>query len=280
MILQRDHFDLVDKTIIERVIFQPPFKAHTPLQEEACFLHVIRGKSRLYVPTQQVDLKATDNLVMKCGSYLNHWFKTEDEKPNEAILIHIYPEVLKLIYDDELPDFFASTTKKPTAPIEKLKINEMISNYIESLVFYFENPSLVTDELIKLKVKELILLLVHSQFSENLSAIFSNLFEPEKFELKEFIESHLFEDLSLNDLASIAGMSLATFKRRFTSVFEESPKRYINNKRLEKAKGMLTQTSLRISDIAYDCGFNDVGYFSKMFHQKYNTTPTNYRKAS
>lgn len=278
MILKHEHFDLKNKIILQRVVFQPPLKIDGSMHDEACFLHIRKGNSRLYTPNNQYDIQSKDNLVMKCGSYLNNWLTNDDNSPNEAIAIHFYPEVLQLVFEDQLPQLFLSDAPNTTAVLEKVTMDTMIANYIDSLLFYFDNPSLVTDELIKLKTKEIILLLINGNQAEQIRAILRNAFEPQQYEFKEIIQAHLFENLSLQDLAVLTGCSLSSFKRKFNTVFGTSPTRYIKVKRLEKAKQLLDRTNLTISEIAYDCGFNDVGYFSKCFTAQYQSSPSAYRK--
>ncbi|MBB3699386.1 helix-turn-helix domain-containing protein [Flammeovirga yaeyamensis] len=278
MIINRESFDLHGKAVMEKVKFTPPFKANTKMENEACFLHILKGEAELYVPQEKLSVQSSDSLFMKCGAYMNFWKENKDETQNEAILVHLYPETLQSIYANQLPSFLSENKGKKHSTAEKLKISSMIENYISSLNFYFENPSIVTDELIQLKVKELLLLLVNSHFSENLSHMFSDLFSPVNLDFKNMIETHLYEDISVQDYASIAGMSLSTFKRKFQSIYDCSPKRYINQKRLEKAKDLLMNTDLRVSNIAYDCGFNDISYFSKSFHAQFNSSPSDYRK--
>ena len=58
-----------------------------------------------------------------------------------------------------------------------------------------------------------------------------------------------------------------------------SPAKYIRQKRLEKAATLLKSTSLRIADIAYDCGFVDQAHFSKLFQRAYSLSPSSYRLA-
>jgi transcriptional regulator GlxA family with amidase domain len=60
-------------------------------------------------------------------------------------------------------------------------------------------------------------------------------------------------------------------------LYNDSPASYIKNRRLEKAAELLLVSNERISDIAFDCGFNDVANFTKSFSEKYHATPTNYR---
>lgn len=278
MILKHDHFDLKNKIILQRVIFQPPFKVDGSMHDEACFLHIRKGTSRLYTPKHQYNIASKDSLVMKCGSYLNNWLENEDDEPNEAVAVHFYPEVLQLVFENELPQLFLTNTPATPKVLEKVTMDTMIANYIDSLLFYFENPSLVTDELIKLKIKEIILLLVNGNHAEQIKAILRDAFEPQQYEFKEVIQAHLFENLTIQDLAVLTGYSLSSFKRKFNTVFGTSPTRYIKAKRLEKAKQLLDRTSLTISEIAYDCGFNDIGYFSKCFTAQYQSSPSAYRK--
>lgn len=54
---------------------------------------------------------------------------------------------------------------------------------------------------------------------------------------------------------------------------------YLNKLRLDKAKNLLLNSSMKISDIAYACGFSDDKYFMKLFSKKENITPTEYREA-
>ncbi|OHX64143.1 helix-turn-helix domain-containing protein [Flammeovirga pacifica] len=278
MIINRDFFDLDGKVIIEKVKFLPPFKVSTRMDNEACFLHILNGESELFIPQEKISAKSSDSLFMKCGAYTNFWKGNKDASHNEAILVHIYPDILKKIYDNHLPTFLTENKGNSHVTAERLKLSPMIQNYTASLNFYFDHPSMVTDELIQLKIKELLLLLVNSHFSKNLSNMFCNLFNPITLDFKKMVATHLFEDISVQDFANIAGLSLSTFKRKFQQVYKVSPKKYINQKRLEKAHTLLIETDLRITEIAYDCGFNDISYFSKSFHSYYKKSPSIYRK--
>ena len=279
MIVKHEHFDLLDKMIIERMIFHSPLKSSSVMQNETCFLHVRSGQSRLHTADNTLEVRTNDCLVMQCGTYLNNWFQTKSESPNEAIAIHFYPDVLAYVFDGELPKFLENTSIG-ASPVQKIKADKMINNYIESLLFYFDNPSLVTEELTKLKLKELILLLVNSSNGDQLKALLGGFYQPHQIAFKQIIENHLFSDLLLEDLAFITGMSLSSFKRKFKEIYKTSPAKYIKLERLKKAKELLEKTNLRISEIAYDCGFNDLGYFSKSFNAYYKVSPSKFRENS
>jgi len=277
MILKHQHFEILQKTVLERLIFNPPLKADSTMHNEACFLYAVNGNSKLYAATEKHELNAREGVVMKCGNYLNNWQKSNVDKPSQAIAIHFYPEVLKLIYDDEMPEFLKSDKEFKPVAIEKVKINQMIESFMSDILFYFNNSSLVSDELIKIKVKELILLLVNSDESGRILNILKDLFNPSKYEFKNIINSHLYEDLSIDDLGLLAGLSISTFKRKFKAIFDDSPARYIKNKRLEKASDLIINSNMRISDICYSTGFNDPVHFTKSFSEKFGISPSDYR---
>jgi AraC-like DNA-binding protein len=128
-----------------------------------------------------------------------------------------------------------------------------------------------------LKVKEIILLLSQTQNAEAVQLILSQLFSPSTYTFKQIIEAHLFSQLTIEELAAQNNLSVSSFKREFAKLYNDSPANYIKTKKLEKAAELLLVSDQRITEIAFDCGFNDLANFTKSFNDKYNTTPTNYR---
>ncbi|MEM6723703.1 MAG: AraC family transcriptional regulator, partial [Bacteroidota bacterium] len=102
---------------------------------------------------------------------------------------------------------------------------------------------------------------------------------PIELSFKSIIQAHLYRDLEVKDFASLTNDSMSTFKRKFKKIFQDTPARYIAEKKLEKAASLLRSTDLRIKDICYDCGFRDVSTFSKSFSRKYDLSPSAYRNA-
>lgn len=79
--------------------------------------------------------------------------------------------------------------------------------------------------------------------------------------------------ISVENLASEAGMSLSGFQRSVKRLTGLSPIEYVNRLRLERAHQMLVTRQGSVSDIAYQTGFNSVAYFCKMFKRQYSITP-------
>lgn len=278
MIIRRDIFQLQGKDVLGKVVFTPPFRAAEALEEEARFISVIRGHSKLYVPNAQLKINSSDSFMMKCDSFVSIYEKHEADEPYEVIIFKLYPEILQEVYQGKLPSVFYQKPDIQPKSVEKIKLNEMMKYFLHSLSFYFDHPGMINDELIKIKIRELIQILINSDREGRLLAILGSLFQSNEYEFKDIIHSHIFEDLKLEDLAMFSGLSLSSFKRKFKSIFGTSPTKYIRSKRLANAALLLKTTDLRVSDIAYDSGFNDIGYFSKSFHAAYDLSPSDYRK--
>jgi len=246
--------------------------------DEACFMHVVKGNSRLFVPKNHIKVESSDSLLMRCGRYLNDWCRNPNGEPNEVVLIHFYPDILAALFEEEYPDFLQPKKFANVQQLLKIPADQMIRNYIQSLLYGFEKQELHNESWIQVKLKEILFILGNAPHTNNSHAILSDLFSEEQHSFKEIIQSHLYDDLTSQDLSVIAGCSLSSFKRKFKAIFGTSPNRYIQQQRLLKAQKLLSQTNQRISEIASDCGFNDLAYFSRSFSACYESSPSAYRK--
>jgi AraC-like DNA-binding protein len=136
---------------------------------------------------------------------------------------------------------------------------------------------LVNEEILILKLKEIILLLSQTSNAEAIQIILSQLFSPTTYTFKQIIEAHLFSQLTIEELAQHNNLSVSSFKREFAKLYNDTPANYIKTKKLEKAAELLSVSNKRISDIAFECGFNDLANFTRSFSEKYNISPTKYR---
>lgn len=94
----------------------------------------------------------------------------------------------------------------------------------------------------------------------------------------EYIEEHYDEELSLELLASIAGMNARYFCKFFYSHTQYTPINYVNFYRIEQASFLLNFTDLPITQIAINCGFWESSYFTKVFKKFKGISPYKYRQ--
>lgn len=273
--------DLFGKTLLQKIALTAPFKFDFPVTEQACFLYVLQGEFQYQVDTEQINIPANYSLLLNCITSGKQLRNPEPSSTCEIVIVTFYPDILKKIYDRELPTLLhAPKNIISNKSNEKINNDFLIQKYIEGLLFYFENPSLINEDILVLKLKEIILLLSQTQNAEAVQIILSQLFSPTTYTFKQVIEANLFSQLTIEQLAEQNNLSVSSFKREFAKLYNDSPANYIKNKRLEKAAQLLRVSDQRITDIAFDCGFNDLANFTKSFSDKYNVTPTNYRNGT
>ena len=96
---------------------------------------------------------------------------------------------------------------------------------------------------------------------------------------KDLADARYFEPLTVDDMASAAGLSRAHFSREFRRAFGESPHAYLLTRRLERAAAMLRSTDHTVTDICFSVGLSSVGSFTTTFTRAYGVSPTAYRAA-
>jgi AraC family transcriptional regulator len=93
-----------------------------------------------------------------------------------------------------------------------------------------------------------------------------------------FIETHIANDIGLDELASLCGLSRFHFCRAFKATFGETPIQHVTLRRIEKARQMLAETRLPVAMIATACGFSGASQFSRAFRSVVGTTPLAFRR--
>jgi transcriptional regulator GlxA family with amidase domain len=86
------------------------------------------------------------------------------------------------------------------------------------------------------------------------------------------------EPLDVPALARIALTSEAHFIRTFRATFGETPHRYLQRRRVERAMYLLCRTDRDVTDVCFDVGFTSLGTFSRTFREIVGEPPTDYRK--
>jgi len=95
---------------------------------------------------------------------------------------------------------------------------------------------------------------------------------------RQFLETHLDDTLTLDDIAKRAYLSKYHFLRVFKDAFDETPLRYLRRRRLEAAERLLTRTELSVTAVCYRVGFESLGSFSTLFRRHAGLSPNAFRR--
>jgi AraC family transcriptional regulator len=117
-------------------------------------------------------------------------------------------------------------------------------------------------------------------FVEHLPLPTSKGLSPERLRrVRDYVEAHLDEDLSLTALADIACLSPYHFSRSFKEAAGVGPQRYVIQRRLERAKTLMRRTHETLAQIAQEAGFADQSHLTSIFRREMGVTPGRFRAA-
>lgn len=95
--------------------------------------------------------------------------------------------------------------------------------------------------------------------------------------IQDYMEDRLSETIDVAQLAAVAGLSPFHFSRIFRQATGSSPYQHLMQRRIARAKRLLTETDLLVTDIGFRCGFSSATHFSASFRKATGLTPLAFR---
>lgn len=102
--------------------------------------------------------------------------------------------------------------------------------------------------------------------------------DPQLVQVIEFIREHAFGPLTMDDILRAVPMARRTLERRFAQTFGRSPADEIRRVRIGRARKLLSETNLRMQEIAESCGYASYNYLDHVFKRSTGMTPRDFRK--
>ena len=157
------------------------------------------------------------------------------------------------------------------------RMDDRLIAAVHSLRPFFELPSGINPGLIRLKVMEIlydVMLCSATMFSRILQ-----MREPVKTDIHRIVELNYTSPITLDELAYLSGRSLSSSKRDFQGIYNETPAKWIRERRLDRAYHMLKETSMTVADVCYAVGYENPNHFSRLFKNRYGKAPSEARKS-
>ena len=240
------------------------------------FAFISSGKKMWKTIYHSYEVDEGDILFVKKGANLTHQF-FEDEFC--AIFIFI-PD-----------DFIKAFLKKHTALLDvsqkdlsgqdavlRVHRDELLENYYRSIQSYLALSEKPNDKLVLLKFEELLLSVFSNKMHQELADYFISLCQDQRYHMNRVMEENFAYNLKLEDYSQLCHMSLSTFKKTFKEYYKTTPAVWLQGKKLELARHLTLTSALTISQMSLECGFEDASHFIRVFKQKYQLTPLQYRQ--
>ncbi len=174
----------------------------------------------------------------------------------DSIVIQLSSKSLLPIrfYSEQVPEYFYSCF-------------EVLENLTDS--FEYDLSAIVFSAVLSIAKSALLEIQKADETTPN--TIFAN-------SLINYVNRHINDKITLEDMANCANLSKFHFCREFTNRFNVTPMEYVIRKKLYLARHLLTESELSIDEIAQSLSFSDQSHFSKTFKKFMGITPIRYRK--
>ena len=219
------------------------------------FLQV--GKKQVHFADTSVAVNKDQSLLLKKGNWL--WTELLDAEA-------IYYCKLFFFSEKKLVEFLSKyannvQSNKDEIPYFVIENDSYITSFLNSLSTLNFSSSGFMEPLLLVKFEEILLYLLSKygvKFELYLHSLISKVVSP----FKNVVESNVYSNLKLEEIAFLCNMSLSTFKRHFTLEYKQAPGKWLQDKRLQRAKELLHEGHLKPSDIYLEIGYNNLSNFS------------------
>ncbi|WHY00486.1 AraC family transcriptional regulator [Neobacillus sp. DY30] len=244
--------------------------------EDHMLLFVLKGRYLLKFGNQGYLVKEREMLLIH-KSIVVSYEKFGDGNSGDLL------DYMMFFLKDELLNEFIKMTKLQSSfpsrviPVSVYPMNERLIGYIESLKPILKDSNKIKEGLVRLKLLELLYDVADTD--EKFLYQFLHLRHNERKSINQVVEENIFNPVSIDDLAYLSGRSLSTFKREFKEIYNSPPLKWIRNRRLDKAKELLSHSPFSITEVCFSTGFENVAHFSRVFKERFGVSPSIYKQS-
>ncbi|WBW97860.1 AraC family transcriptional regulator [Oceanirhabdus sp. W0125-5] len=234
--------------------------------------YVVDGK---IIPVDKGDIFIFNNIQ-------RHGLKVTGDAKLINMVIHFEPRFIWSTPNDVFNYKYLSVFYNNSIKGNKLPSGSYYNNKISSLMIELEdefaNKHLGYDLMVKVKLLNILVLLIRYAGEEDTSYCSFRTTDITNIEkVLTFIENNYMNPIKLEDLSKLVFMNPSYFSRFFKKLNGISPIDYLNRYRIHKASTLLVSTTLPILEIAYICGYNNASNFNKSFKQITGLSPSQFR---
>ena len=239
-------------------------------------IHVVSARSTWKTSMGTWSAASGETIFFRKGAFVSPPHPEEDL----CLLIFFIPDAFVREAVRELAPDLQPISQPPDAREMVIPVNNdmALSAFFQSMLVYFANDEQPPEALLKLKLKELLIGILVSPDNPRLSAYCRSLAMCDAPPIPAIMEANFCHSLPLDAFAKMCHRSLSSFKREFRRCYGTTPAKWLIGRRLESAAQMLRTTSMSMTEIALECGFEEPSHFSRTFKAKFGRSPTGYRE--
>ena len=231
---------------------------------------VYSGSKFLKTAQGDITINAGEAFFLPKGEYV---FSEVCSSEDYSCLVIFFDDNLTAKLFSELPHKNSNTANTKSEKFFKVAMTPLLNNCADSMVLLLDEKFAHQDELMALKLKEMMLLLLEGEHGNAFLSFFKNsLFG--KCDIVLFMEENFDKNLNIAEFAKLSGRSLGGFKKEFQKYFGEAPSKWLLKKRLERGRFLIEQMGYAVGSAAINSGFKSHAHFSRLYKQEYKKTPS------
>jgi AraC family transcriptional regulator, exoenzyme S synthesis regulatory protein ExsA len=238
-------------------------------------IHVATGSKTLRTATGIWEIGPGDTVFLKKGAcFLRH----SDPEDLCLFMYFIPDDFVRMAVREMASDLRALPPPTDTREqVVHVRNDAGVQAFLQAMTVFFAAADPPPELLLKLKLKELIASIVLSRANSALSSYLRMLARSDAPSLPAIMEENCCHNLSLEAFAKLCHRSLSAFKREFSQQYGVAPGRWLLERRLQRSAQLLTTTNMSVTDIVFECGFEQPSHFSRVFKTRYGRTPSEFR---
>jgi len=241
------------------------------------FVIVLNGRKIMHTACGDYTIEAGNAFFAKKDSYMYSEFISND-KPFESLIFFISDAFLSEFLKNNSHLFMGTILPESSCGIFPIEPTPLFKASLTSIQPYFEDQSAHTNEILRMKFMETLLHIVESDRQGSFLSFLKSIYSARRKDLIYLMEENYAKPLNVEEYARLSGRSLSTFKKEFSSIFQQSPKKWINAKRLARARSLLTSTEKNVTQVCFEVGFENISYFTQLFKKYFGITPKQLQK--
>jgi AraC family transcriptional regulator, exoenzyme S synthesis regulatory protein ExsA len=240
---------------------------------EHTLIFVSKGAKVFRFPHKEIVVEAGKAIFLKRGCYLLC----------ESIADHSHYESISIFFNEStlqnfwlglnIPDTDSGAPSSENSEMLILEMSPALEGFRDTILSCFGYEGNFLEQLLTMKLQELLLLLLDTPIAPELKAFFGEIFDETRTDPEYVVSENMLTPLSLQDYARLSNRSLSSFKRAFQSKTGQTPGNWILENRLKHARMLVQATGKTIGEIGAESGFNNPSSFIRSYRTRFGTTP-------
>jgi AraC family transcriptional regulator, exoenzyme S synthesis regulatory protein ExsA len=229
-------------------------------------------RSVKFTPAQALLIPASNCLMSERPAHSRYY----------RAFLFLFTDTNLAAFRSKYPFLFTADYKgaRDQSPCFLFEQDEFVKGYTQSLrLLPNQASSALSEHLLQIKFEEIMLYLCDRYPQDFLPLLDSLTATSFDLPLRKVVESNVYNNLSMEELAFLCNMSLSTFKRKFEEVYGAPPARWFHLKKMQQAAFLLKHRNVKASEIHHELGYENLSSFVQAFKKEFGKTPKVYQQS-